>query len=382
MSQTASGKSLHPVLKVALASLDVTLESELERYRAQQPGTSRALPAAVDPPPTHLFLEQTSDVIPPAIAPPAQTVTGQEVAATPDSTSPQPLDQFFDLNDSSAETPHSTRLFTSESATSLATLKVGDSFTSSVRSFNLAEPAESSHFLLPTTPTSPTPNDFLASSEALLQNLAPLTPAQTRHWSQKLLTPWGIAAAVTVVVSLLVAAFNLYQRSEERPISADLSPQNSSVESSTTSPASPSPQAKTTTVPDLSQQEFVDLNLKNLSQVPPTASKPQLATRPASSPRSKLPVKSQRSRPTTRINVPSAPKVEDTSYFYVVTPYLGQTQYSQIQAIVADAFLANFPEGTRVQVGAFDNSRDAQTLVRSLKAQGISAMVRRPSGRR
>lgn len=377
MSQAASAKSLHPVLQAALASLDVTVESELERYRTQELELSPATTIAEQ---INTFVENTSEVTPAVIA------TNEDATTRPITSVTNSAGTFATASDQLAhsDSPTAATLSTPDflaEPVSLVTFKQDSRFPNPLDSSSPPVPAESSRFLLPTFNASAAPDDFLASSEALLQ-LAP-PPSQTDHWPHKWLTPWGIAAiaaAVTVTISLLVAGFNLSQNRKKQPESAD-TVSNAQTSAQLLQPKVAPSSAKIATVPDLSKQEFLDLNLTNLSRVSPTAStshSPPISQ--ITTTHSTQSIKPQMLHSATRLTVPSAPKVKEIGYFYVVTPYFGETALQQIQAVIPDAFLANFPEGTRVQVGAFNNSQDAQNMVRFLKAKGISVIVRRPAG--
>jgi cell division septation protein DedD len=45
---------------------------------------------------------------------------------------------------------------------------------------------------------------------------------------------------------------------------------------------------------------------------------------------------------------------------------------------VPDAFVRNFSEGAKIQVGAYDNEIEARAKVESLRQQGISAEIKQP----
>jgi serine/threonine-protein kinase len=45
---------------------------------------------------------------------------------------------------------------------------------------------------------------------------------------------------------------------------------------------------------------------------------------------------------------------------------------------VADAYVENFPKGSRIQMGAFKTESEAKTLIEELKRQGISASIYHP----
>jgi hypothetical protein len=63
------------------------------------------------------------------------------------------------------------------------------------------------------------------------------------------------------------------------------------------------------------------------------------------------------------------------NYLYVVTPYSGDSSLRQARGAVPDAYVRNFSDGARVQVGAFRNEDEAQKLVQDLQQQGIEAEI-------
>lgn len=378
LSQNAAGKSsLHPALQAALASLDVTLESELERFRnltGQTSGEQHQITL------NHTPEGLTADF---GTAPSATETPQHQFALTSDASEQTQLELFFDLSDSITLTNELDHLLSERTA--LATSNPESNYLSTEPESSLSTPAESAHFLLSTTDTAHTVDDYLASSEALRQNLAtPTTPVSPHRPPKKLVTPWRIAAAISLV-GLCVVAFNVYQRLKERPAAADASSslKKTAIPQSAPTSAAAEPQNKTTG-PNLSQQEFVDLNLANLSRIASSASKSQ--PEPVANQTTQANVaplaESKRSRTTPESTVASAPKVEDTRYFFVLVPYTGADELKQLQAVVPDAFVANFPEGTRVQLAAFNRLQDAQNMVRSIETRGISASVRSPQGGR
>lgn len=77
---------------------------------------------------------------------------------------------------------------------------------------------------------------------------------------------------------------------------------------------------------------------------------------------------------------PASPKPlpGGNNYYYVIADYPNPEALTQVQRIVPGAYVQDFPEGERIQVGAFDQQKSAQELVEQLEGQGIAAMVRKP----
>jgi cell division protein FtsN len=66
-------------------------------------------------------------------------------------------------------------------------------------------------------------------------------------------------------------------------------------------------------------------------------------------------------------------------FVFVVVDYNDEVaRLEQVREVVPDAYLREFPEGVKVQVGAFDDTGTAQGLVDRLTEEGISAQVYQP----
>jgi len=66
----------------------------------------------------------------------------------------------------------------------------------------------------------------------------------------------------------------------------------------------------------------------------------------------------------------------NSAYDYkVVTEYNGDATLDQAQKAIPDAYVRNFPDGARIQLGAFDEAGKAEELVEKLEKQGIPAKV-------
>ena len=66
------------------------------------------------------------------------------------------------------------------------------------------------------------------------------------------------------------------------------------------------------------------------------------------------------------------------SYYYVFLNSGGESALEQARTIVPDAYLENFPQGTRIQMGAFPTESEAKTMVEKLQGQGLSASIYHP----
>ncbi|WP_421655431.1 SPOR domain-containing protein [Leptothermofonsia sp. ETS-13] len=62
----------------------------------------------------------------------------------------------------------------------------------------------------------------------------------------------------------------------------------------------------------------------------------------------------------------------------VVTHYDSDRTLEEVKKVVPDAYVRNFPDGARIQLGAFTNEAEAEARVQQLRNQGISAEVYKP----
>jgi hypothetical protein len=66
------------------------------------------------------------------------------------------------------------------------------------------------------------------------------------------------------------------------------------------------------------------------------------------------------------------------AFYRVVTDYQNDAALNKVKQQVPDAFVRNFSEGAKIQVGAYDNEIEARAKVESLRQQGISAEIKQP----
>ncbi|MBD2538334.1 SPOR domain-containing protein [Coleofasciculus sp. FACHB-SPT36] len=72
----------------------------------------------------------------------------------------------------------------------------------------------------------------------------------------------------------------------------------------------------------------------------------------------------------------ATPAPNPEGFYYVFVKYNGESSLQQARKVVPDAYLS--PEGTQIYLGAFKKESQAQTLVKELQTQGISAAVDQP----
>ena len=125
----------------------------------------------------------------------------------------------------------------------------------------------------------------------------------------------------------------------------------------------------------------------------PVASAPAASAPPARTP-SSAPAKPKRLPASATPSTPAATKTQQASpspaqvaesptpardkFYYVLVNYKSDRTLEQARTVVPDAYVRNFPEGNRIQMGAFKRESEAKTLIEQLKQQGVSASIYRP----
>ncbi|MBE9076677.1 hypothetical protein IQ241_05090 [Romeria aff. gracilis LEGE 07310] len=398
-------EDLQPRLRQVLSSVDVHLEAELTRYRRQKQGQPQAsaTPRRRQPSPELISLS-------------AEPVPNSEPDLRPNGTE-SPVQER--LQPGASPVPQSFQAHP-DSPTNPA---VGTAGYSAPESSPLEESQESP------------PEDYLASSEELLRSLegpppAPATAHQTwrqkarqtadswrthplvqrlpqqiwqragqrlqplprafsesfsssvpaavaRRWqthSPQLATPIGLSLLLLLAMGSMGIAYLLtnprtVQFLSQRPAGesiADLPTEAQGVTAKSYSPPGP----------DLSAREFVNLDLESLSTLNP---------RPASS-------SSYRPRPGATASEPALPPlptgnplpepaptpVEGNNY-YVTLEFTGEQGLFDARQYISEAFVRNFSDGNRIQLGAFENQVSAQQWAEQLQQSGLSAQVYGPT---
>ncbi|MBZ8182185.1 SPOR domain-containing protein [Oscillatoria salina] len=391
--------SLNPVLQAALSSLDVQLEAELARYRRRQPQPSRAKQA---------FQEHyRSKVI---NAHPEDVTTAQLAIA------PETQGEVTEETKLSAETG-----LKSEQPSSDREVVSANEDSSLVHQVQPAEEKVEPEETINEHP----PEDYLASSEQLLNTLAEEEPAKEKKTNPlaSLFTPLGVSSMLVFLVASSLLAWALMP--EEAWSKLGLSG-IVSAESETTAPQSleikpvvPESPEKTTIPPgpNLATEEFVELNLSTLSNVKPSptpqtnidsSNLPTAPETPGSQQGSPGPVVIKRSSDLATALLPpslqpapvppanSAPATTPTNPFPTAQPspsnsqnnqnyvvlidYSGESSLVKARAIAPDAFVRKTASGDKIQMATFTNQADAQRYVQNLKQQGISASVASVAG--
>lgn len=66
-----------------------------------------------------------------------------------------------------------------------------------------------------------------------------------------------------------------------------------------------------------------------------------------------------------------------SGYYFVLVNYTDESSLEKARQIVPDAYIRKLPQGTRIQMGAFQREADAKQLVERLQQEGISASISR-----
>lgn len=76
--------------------------------------------------------------------------------------------------------------------------------------------------------------------------------------------------------------------------------------------------------------------------------------------------------------VAASPASEVGGYYFVLINSTSESILEQARTIIPDAYVETFPQGSRIQMGAFKTEPEAKTLIEQLQRQGISASIYRP----
>ncbi|WP_204137720.1 hypothetical protein [Halomicronema sp. CCY15110] len=422
-AQTSLLEGLQPALRSTLSSLNINLDYELARYRYAKRG--EAHPGV---PPTQFRSRRPPS--PNLINVPAAT-PGTRTGAMPPPPPPNPRLQPIE------SPPGMVMASTSEVA--------------ALRSAIVPQPQGAQ-------------GTYMPSSEALLENFDPAAPGPEpagrtpRRYAKPWLTPLGLGALLLLLVStaglgfLLVnptAASNLFQQTPlawlfpSDDIDAEATAEGETEgDAATADLAENSEPPLTPLSPDLSQREFADLGLNNLSTVPsgatsladelataPTTDDPQTLTEgdraaairreaantprqvnqipttttpapqpvapvyraPAPAPAPAAPAPTTQPAPPAQAQTQPAPpssaapsvasspaSASPQSAYYVVTDYTGDPSLDDARTVVQDAYVRNFDVGARIQLGAFNTSEGAAALTEELRNQGLEVEVYAP----
>jgi len=419
---------LHPSLQVALASLDVPLDAELERYRQHRKRMS--------PPP------------PPPSSQPV-IIEGQLESRAADSSerSPWPVTSEAasgsQVQTDSAVDPSSQGLDISEGGSD-GVIDDGSVLDSATGPSTYLESAER----LRQGSEGERDSGVTSDEDPSVGSLSGLstTSSQGGEGTQRKFTALGVGsvllflAATATLGYVLVNPESLGQLGLERFFGGGTASESGDSETRPDSgPESGSESASRgtglPTSPDLAAEEFIQLDLSTLSSLdpetrsplvtpPPTPQdapppSPETAATPPTPAEGTEPAENSldnisalltpestgaaRSEETSETSESENQEAEETNaelvtpdeasgpppridrdrnyagFVFVVVDYNDEVaRLEQVREVVPDAYLREFPEGVKVQVGAFDDTGTAQGLVDRLTEEGISAQVYQP----
>ncbi|MBD1931334.1 MULTISPECIES: hypothetical protein [Cyanophyceae] len=423
-SRSSSAQSINPALQAALGSLDVHLEEELSRYRRERAG--RGVPPNRGM--GHNQVRKPIDMI-------SVNATGGR------NPSPAPKEAYSTPAIPASEPPLAAQEIKAVEQTHKEPI---ETHSAAMPSFNLAAASDipiprAPEAAPPEVPAPPEPidqaattiqpDDYLESSEQLLRSLAQEEAAarSQRSFLDNILTPLGVGSLLLLLFSTAMLGYVVTNPSTLSSLGLDRF-WKSSTPTVAQSPTATTPQTNASPAtdtgkpngPDLSSDEFKDLNLDTLSTLKPTPSSssrtpqvavpsPQVSVPPIAPlpnppaiesttdvpsgtgaivpvrPPAPLPVLPARSpvAATTPSAQPSAsPTVTEPAppnpegFYYVVVKYNGPSSFEEARKVVPDAYMS--PQGTQIYLGAFKKDSEAKTLVTELQKQGISASVYQP----
>lgn len=306
----------------------------------------------------------------------------------------------------------------------------------------LPAPGPSESDLAAFADTQAQPEDYLESSEQLLRSLAEdeKSAEPQKRLTDKLLTPLGVGSILLLLLSTATLVYIFTNPSTLSALGLDRlfgSKQQSTAQSPskiTAVKSEPAPGSSALGGPKLDQGEFKDINPENLSQleassspssppspvdplsdlpnpgvnsaVPPAASNstaingssnlpsallprslsPGTASQaptgvqrvvPIPAPLAQPPVVSA-PKPAAPENIAASPATSRNSFYYVLGNYSSLSDLAQAKRVVPDAYVEKFPQGARIQMGAFKRESEAKTLVEQLKQQGVTASIYSP----
>lgn len=285
--------SLHPALRAALSSLDVQLEAELTRYRRQR----------------HLQRRRQHDAKPMNVIA-VQAVGGRTQPQVSSAPAPAPVSDA-DPWQSEPSAPLAVRGAIAPSQPPVAPAEPAADLEQAIALNSIPDPVT---VLQSDGADQSEPDDYLASSEELLRSLAEEEADLRRQRQSKgrdrLLTPLGIGSLLLLLLSSATLGYLVLNPGTLQ--SWNLNRFWNRSPAPPTVPASESPAAIAPSVapsPDLSSQEFHDLNLDTLSTLPMSPSPVPIPSATAIAPPASVAASPSPSLPPTRpAAIPARPR--------------------------------------------------------------------------
>jgi hypothetical protein len=219
----------------------------------------------------------------------------------------------------------------------------------------------------------------LTNTESLLDSIFDLEEEreiEQKHWLQNLFTPLGISSILLILLTNAIGSSLVMLNYRSLGESVLTPPSNQEVNNS-----------EIPNGPNLAQQEFVDLNLLNLSTLPSPTKKSKSNSQQKSSAKSQLKTNKAIATAPTSNNPNSVPgnsetisstALTNTNYYYILTEYRDPSSLQQVKQKLGNASLVNFPQGLFIYVGAFYDRESANRFVERLGNQGITAYIHHP----
>lgn len=162
-------------------------------------------------------------------------------------------------------------------------------------------------------------------------------------------------------------------------------PRRSSDLSSLLLPPSPPPMGtlRATTVPPVAPLPKPATATPKTSAAKTSTANPASAksnqSKPSKSASAKSTAKKKTPAPPTPATVAANPVNNDPGgYYFVLINSTSESALEQARTIVPDAYVETFPQGARIQMGAFKTEPEAKALIEQLQRQGISASTYQP----
>jgi len=407
-----STAAVKTALRAALGSLDVQLETELERYRQaalkQKERGDRLNPTVVIPEAT--IAEATNRTSP--------TTNDQPVSPLSAASSASPAYEVVDADSpfqlSDLENPDTSVPPTGQAA-ALNTTALHTATPDGIDPADQTDPTN----LADLDGASQSPQTYLASSEALLAS-----DPNPRRRSRRSVSPLSVGVVMILLLASATVGYVLVnpesldrmglsalrgRNTSPSDSTATDSASNSTTNETANTPANPggtsakAPNQELPTSPNLAKEEFVDIDLNNLSQLkgaPSPTPTPAASPSPTPKPESNLDNLAAQLAPQTAATATPKPSAspspsakpsstlpplptfqEDanyTGYYFVVVNDSRPETLAKVKQANPEAYFEQISGAQRIQVGAFDSAGVAQEVVNRLSQQGFPAQVYRP----
>ncbi|NEQ40096.1 MAG: hypothetical protein F6K40_29195 [Okeania sp. SIO3I5] len=387
-------QELNPTLQAVIESLDVELEAELTRYRKYRRQVEKSPVSQKNSNKQIYKIPELMSVLP---------VDDQIASSLPLSETESPLENSRTFNTSAKESLP--LAIEPPTPAELSMAKKGD-----VENQNSEK--QTSHN---GNNSSTAPDNYLESSEKLLESLDKLKSNRQEQstYLASLFTPLGIASMFLFLISCTTLGYVLMNPSGLSNLGLDRLLKGTSAQKNTndtntdsilTRKEQPLPKS-----PDLTSQEFVDLDLNTLSNINPEPSQfpsptgrvkpvvpPQISgsantTSQSTNPSTKLdnlsttllpqstqssPTPSPIAQPSPQTSISStttSPIKSDDGWYYVVVDYVNEESLSKAQQIISDAYVREATNGSKIQMGAFWEPERAKMFLQELRQEGVDA---------